>query len=32
MADNRIDKGLPNVTTNEPIIAPNDVMTEVDVT
>ena len=32
MADNRIDKGLPNVTTDEPIIAPNDVMTEVDVT
>ena len=31
MADN-IDKGLPNVTTDEPIIAPNDVMTEVDVT
>ena len=32
MADNRIDKGLPNVTTDEPIIAPDDVMTEVDVT
>ena len=32
MADNRIDKGLQNVTTNDPIIAPNDVMTEVDVT
>ena len=32
MADNRIDKGLPNVTTNEPIIAPNESITEVDVT
>ena len=32
MADNRIDKGLPNVKTNEPIIAPNEAMTEVDVT
>ena len=32
MADNRIDKGLPNVTTDEPIIAPNEAITEVDVT